>query len=267
MNPLRIWKQLGCQWSLWLVTVVALALTVGCKDAAPESDLPAVDTLAGKTHVPPETEPLPLSGQPVTPPGPTVQPDVPPRLPLLDRAPPKKSIAIPAVKPDEIYEPRVVLSRAHEQTCLVNVGDVLPSLALHRVSGDPVALDELRGDKLTVVVFWSNREVFGREEFRRLAAEVALPFQHLGVKVVAVNVGDPAEQIEVDELTEEALTCVLDSDGSALAQIATGKLPRTYLVDGKGRVLWFDIEYSRTMRRQLRNAIFYFSRDASSAAS
>ena len=118
-------------------------------------------------------------------------------------------------------------------------------------------LDKLRGDQFTVVVVWTNRFAFAREQFRRLATEVALPYRHLGVKVVAVNVGDPVEQIELDDLTKEEVVCVRDADGSAIAKVATSKLPRTYLIDGEGQILWFDLEYSRTTRRQLKNAIFY----------
>lgn len=195
------------------------------------------------------------------------QPGKSPSVAVPDQLVPKQSIALPAVKPDEIYEPRVVMSRAHEQTCLIKVGDVMPNLALQSLTGEPVSLDDLRGDKLTVVVFWSNRFAFGRAQFQHLAAEVALPFRHLGVKVVAVNVGDPVEQIELDAATKDEVVSVLDPDGSATAKVATGKLPRTYLIDRAGRVLWFDIEYSRAMRRQLKNAIFYCSGEVAAAAS
>ncbi len=32
-------------------------------------------------------------------------------------------------------------------------------------------------------------------------------------------------------------------------------MPRTYLVDSQGKILWFDMEYSRSTRRDLRDAI------------
>jgi hypothetical protein len=37
--------------------------------------------------------------------------------------------------------------------------------------------------------------------------------------------------------------------------VASEKLPRTYLLDASGKILWFDIEYSRTTRQQLLSAI------------
>jgi hypothetical protein len=50
---------------------------------------------------------------------------------------------------------------------------------------------------------------------------------------------------------------LLDADGQALEQVATGLLPRTYLLDAEGRVLWFDLEYSRGQRLGLNNAVYY----------
>ena len=48
---------------------------------------------------------------------------------------------------------------------------------------------------------------------------------------------------------------LLDSEGEALAKVATRRLPRTYLLDKKGKILWFDMEYSASTRRDLRDAI------------
>ena len=48
---------------------------------------------------------------------------------------------------------------------------------------------------------------------------------------------------------------LLDDKGVALGAVATRKLPRTYLLDASGKILWFDIEYSNTTRRELREAI------------
>ena len=48
---------------------------------------------------------------------------------------------------------------------------------------------------------------------------------------------------------------LLDPEGDLLAKVSTGRLPRTYLVDEKGKILWFDMEYSNTTRRDLRDAI------------
>ena len=49
----------------------------------------------------------------------------------------------------------------------------------------------------------------------------------------------------------------MDPQGKALAQVATRYLPRTYLVDSEGKIVWFDMEYSPSTRRHLLQAIEY----------
>ncbi len=48
---------------------------------------------------------------------------------------------------------------------------------------------------------------------------------------------------------------LLDAHGSLLAMVALAGLPRTYLLDASGKILWFDMEYSRSTRNDLIQAI------------
>jgi peroxiredoxin len=245
MNALSTWKQVWTRPVLCLAIVVAVL--VGCKDATSDSNRPALNTNSSNVSAPNGAGAFPNTDrqeQPAT--GGTAL---------------KEPIAISAPEPVQLYEPKVVLSSSHEETCLVKVGDMMPDLDLKSLTGESVALKQLRGDGLTVVVFWTNRLAIAREQFQRLSFDVAQPLQDVGVKVVAVNVGDPAEQIELDTVAKDDIICVLDPDGSAVAKVATDKLPRTYLIDSEGHILWFDIGYSRTTRRQLKNAVFYYSRE------
>jgi hypothetical protein len=45
--------------------------------------------------------------------------------------------------------------------------------------------------------------------------------------------------------------------------VATEHLPRTYLLDAEGRILWFDLEYSRATARELINALHFFLENGS----
>jgi len=44
---------------------------------------------------------------------------------------------------------------------------------------------------------------------------------------------------------------LLDTSGSALAQVGSVALPRLYVLDPAGQIVWFDIEYSESTRREL----------------
>ncbi len=48
---------------------------------------------------------------------------------------------------------------------------------------------------------------------------------------------------------------LLDADGAYFAKVARDRLPRVYVLDAEGKVLWLDIEYSSTTQRQLLTAL------------
>ena len=54
------------------------------------------------------------------------------------------------------------------------------------------------------------------------------------------------------------LVSLVDSDSKLFLQFATARVPRTYVLDKDGKILWFDIEYSQSTRRDLANALTYF---------
>jgi hypothetical protein len=50
--------------------------------------------------------------------------------------------------------------------------------------------------------------------------------------------------------------CLLDQKGAYFAQVAKDtRMPRIFLLDAAGKVLWFDVEYSRFSRRDLNRSI------------
>jgi peroxiredoxin len=141
---------------------------------------------------------------------------------------------------------------------LIKPGDAMPAIQLANESGKLARLQDGFGDALTVVLFWNSRLAFAREQYRRLAYEVVEPFGGLGVKVVAINTGDdPKGVAQLMIKSGGPLINLFDRDGRALAMVASDKLPRTYLLDASGRVVWMDLEYSRGTRRELTNAIRY----------
>jgi peroxiredoxin len=162
-----------------------------------------------------------------------------------------------AIPPAKTWAPVVTLSTEHKAMCKVLVGDKLPEMTLADLEGKEATLASVLGKKLTVVVFWRMDNIYAKEQFTRLEREVADAFAKEGVKAAAVNVGDQAADVRA--LAEECgcdFPCLLDAEGAGFAKVATEKLPRTYLCDAAGKILWMDLEYSVTTRRELRNAIW-----------
>jgi len=160
---------------------------------------------------------------------------------------------------ENLPQPHVFLSREHEETCLVTTGDVFPSLEITTMSGETELIQKFVGKRLTVIVFWTLNGPFAREQYDYLANEVYQPFHPAGVRVVAVNVGDSMDEVKarIKEFGTH-FTNLVDPQQSAFRKIARRKLPRTYLLDGEGKILWFDIEYSRATRRDLNRALRYY---------
>jgi len=141
-------------------------------------------------------------------------------------------------------------------TCLVKVGQALPDVTLADLNGQSQQLSKLMGDRLTVVVLYSNSNIHAATELNDLAVEVARPMAARGVRVVGINERDAASAAkETAERAGASFPILVDAEGKYFGQLATEKLPRTYLLDSTGKVLWLDIEYSRITHHDLRQAI------------
>lgn len=141
--------------------------------------------------------------------------------------------------------PRVALSEQHRAMCKVGVGDKMPPLALQTPNGDVQKLAPLAGKVATVVVFYQGEGWMTKSLLRDLPRDVAEQFGKKGVQAITIAVGRKPELVK-------GMVSLSDPDGKALAQVGTGKLPRVYVLSAEGKILWFDIEYSHSTRRELR---------------
>jgi peroxiredoxin len=134
---------------------------------------------------------------------------------------------------------------------------MMPDVALPQLGEQaPAKLSDLSGKRATVVVFWNADRRMAREQLADMTPDVVQPFGKAGVAVVGIVVG--AQAADAQAALEDAgaeFTSLLDAEGEAFAQVGSEKLPRTYLLDPRGRILWFDIEYSHGTRRELNEAL------------
>ena len=214
-----------------LLAALVVALCVGCRQGDTEGPPPSGEDTASAGGPPAKAQ---------------VPPDEPPKV---EEPPPPPKI------------PEVHLTDALRETCLVGVDDAMPEAELVDLEGQKQPLSGLRGEKLTLVFFWTR----GSSQFSAMAAQMALedlekdvhePYSDKGVQVVAVNESDTAEAVK--ETAEEAgvtFPSLLDPDGALFAQVAKERLPRPYLLDAEGKILWFDLEYSEPTRDNLMQAI------------
>jgi peroxiredoxin len=249
---------------MWTFATVVF-LTSGC--TPPEPQVPAPNNAAPEATPaqPQAAEPAPPQAAPrenaaaegpqLVPP--TTVPHEPMAAAAQDDEPQRRTAFYRAdSRPAEI--PPVMLSKSHEGLCRVKVGDTMPEIVLPRIGNadDRAKLAELFGVKATVVVFWTADRRMAREQLADLPADVIKPFGDHGVAVVGIAVEEsPESAASALQQAGAKFPNLLDRDGEAFAKVGSDKLPRTYLLDANGKILWFDIEYSLTTRRELHEAL------------
>lgn len=168
----------------------------------------------------------------------------------------------PADPPPKLTMPKVKMLPAELLKCHVRDGQAMPEGELPDFDGTVHRLADLYGERLTVVCFWTNGEppegpMRAEEMLRLLQQEYTGEYAEKGLKVVSVNVGD-TPQIVSQRIQEAQATypALVDSQGAYFFEkVATEKLPRIYLLDGEGKILWFDTVYSEPTRDELRQGV------------
>ncbi len=175
----------------------------------------------------------------------------------------KPAVEQPPAKPPAPKKiPEVSMTDSQAATCKVKVGDSMPTADLPNLDDKKQSLKELFGSKLTVVLFWNAEDRYAMQQLQDLQMDVFEPFSDKGVQVVAIAEKGPVDVVR--KKVEEAgakFPQLLDNDGAFFNKVATERLPRVYLLDSQGKILWFDLEYSLATRRNLLQAIEVASKE------
>jgi peroxiredoxin len=181
----------------------------------------------------------------------------------------KTQVAIPAKPKPEIT--KVDLSAEEEATCLVKQNGPFPDAKLKDLTGADKALSQLRGEQATVLLLWSSQNRASRGTLRTLSAKAKQEDNVPGLKYVGICVGDDAadaKQTAEDEGTP--FPVLLDTDLGLFNQVVkvpSGSevpdvLPRVYLLDSGGKVLWMSLAFQVAAERELQLALdFVLHRD------
>lgn len=148
--------------------------------------------------------------------------------------------------------PKVLLTSEHSAMCRVRTGDQLPSITLPQLGGENTELAKLEGKQATVVLFWSDDPWMSETALGDLA-QLDIPE---GVAIVGIAV--KLANNEVQAATEKAqvkFPILLDADGKGFNQVGMTKMPRIYVLNKSGEIVWFDIEYSQSTQRELKQTL------------
>jgi peroxiredoxin len=151
--------------------------------------------------------------------------------------------------------PPVELSSEHAQLVRLKVGDSLPDVELPKTDGANAKLASLYGKAATVVVFWKGDRQMALDELADLGPDVVDKFGSRGVAVIGVAVEPAASAQAAAQQAEVKFPQFVDADGKAFEQVGSQMLPWTFVLDANGKIVWFDLEYSLSTRRELQQAL------------
>ncbi|NOY42113.1 MAG: TlpA family protein disulfide reductase [Planctomycetes bacterium] len=152
--------------------------------------------------------------------------------------------------------PPVWLSTAHSKLCKVVVGEAFPAIKLPLLGGETTDLATLRGADATVILFWHPDRWMARTALVDLERDVVKKYAADRVAVIGIAVHQPSGAAqEIINRSHATYPQLLDTAGEALSKVGTYALPRLYVLDAAGRVVWFDIEYSEGTRRELEQTL------------
>ncbi len=243
-----------------------VAIVAGCKPSEPKPAAPAA------TPTKPAADPMPAPDDLNLPPE---KPADTPANPPAEKAAAdseKGATATPAIESVPIARtsyfraadgsekqatiPPVLFTKQQDRLVKVKVGDAFPAMELEQITGGKKALADLLGKTATVVVFWKDDRRMSLTELADLGPDVVDQFGAKGIAVVGVATKMKSDEAKaVLDKTGAKFTNLIDADGNAFAALGSQMLPRTFLLDPQGKVLWFDIEYSHATRRELREAL------------
>jgi peroxiredoxin len=154
---------------------------------------------------------------------------------------------------EEAGIPQVFLTSDHSAMCRVRVEDEMPAITLPKLGGGEADLATLQGKKATVVLFWHNDPWMSKSALEDLARDVSVS-EEVAVIGVAVKTRE-ADVVAMTNAAGATFTQLLDNDAKAFNKVGMTKLPRIYVLDGSGKIVWFDIEYSQSTRRELQRPL------------
>ncbi|WP_145249615.1 redoxin family protein [Aeoliella mucimassa] len=161
--------------------------------------------------------------------------------------------------------PKVLLSDQHQEMVKIGVGDKFPEVTLPPAAagGESAPMVKQFGQQVTVVGVFSRDGAMAKTMLRDLQFDINKQYNALNPGAGMANVLPVAiaTGLTQDQATQTASaasfegTLLLDGDGTATAALGTGRMPRIYVLDSKGSVVWFDIEYSSSTRREMQQAV------------
>lgn len=162
-----------------------------------------------------------------------------------------------------VVETENVLTEASEEksiddevaaTTLIHAGDVAPDFSVEMLDGGNVTLSALQG-KPTLLIFWATWCPPCREELAHLQ-EGVIDVYGDKINVLPVSRGEKREVVE-EYITKMGYTFAVGLDGEqeAYRKYATNYIPRCFVIDSKGTVVYSGVGYDEGVAGEVKEAL------------
>lgn len=140
------------------------------------------------------------------------------------------------------------------ETTLINAGDVAPDFTVEMLDGSKVTLSALQG-KPTLLIFWATWCPPCRLELSKLQEHI---IDRYGDKINVLPISRGEERAKVEEYISKmgyTFAVGLDGDQSIYRKYATNYIPRCFVIDAKGEVLYSGVGYDEAIAKEVEQNI------------
>lgn len=139
-------------------------------------------------------------------------------------------------------------------TTLIHAGDQAPDFTVEMLDGNSVTLSQLQG-KPVLLIFWATWCPPCREELSHLQ-EGVIDVYGDSITVLPISRGEKREVVE-NFLSKMGYTFAvgLDGDQSIYRKYATNYIPRCFVIDSEGVVVYAGVGYDEAIAKEVNAAI------------
>ena len=140
------------------------------------------------------------------------------------------------------------------EATLINAGDVAPDFTVEMLDGSKVTLSALQG-KPTLLIFWATWCPPCRLELSKLQEHI---IDRYGDKINVLPISRGEERAKVEEYISKmgyTFAVGLDGDQSIYRKYATNYIPRCFVIDAKGKVLYSGVGYDEAIAKEVEQNI------------
>ena len=140
------------------------------------------------------------------------------------------------------------------ETTLINAGDIAPDFTAEMLDGSRVTLSALQG-KPTLLIFWATWCPPCRLELSKLQEHIIDPYGDR-INVLPLSRGEERSVVEEYIATMGYTYAVgLDCDQSIYNKYATNYIPRCFVIDAKGNVVYSGVGYDDVVAKEVEESI------------